>query len=86
MLDDLHEQICAWLADDPVVTATEILARLKAMHPEKFTDKQARTVQRAVKQWRALEARRIIIEGAAVISAGLPSASATASAAVRPTA
>jgi len=86
MLDDLHEQICAWLADDPVVTATEILARLKAMHPEKFTDKQARTVQRAVKQWRALEARRIIIEGAAVISAGLPSASATASAAVRPAA
>jgi hypothetical protein len=50
MLDDLHDQIRAWLAADPGVTATEILARVKALHPDRFTDKQARTVQRAVKQ------------------------------------
>jgi hypothetical protein len=82
MLDDMHEQIRAWLAEAPGVTATEILERLKAMHPDRFTDKQARTVQRAVKQWRAQEARRIIIEGAAAISAGLPSASEIVNAAV----
>jgi hypothetical protein len=44
MLDDLHDQIRAWLAEDPGVTATEILDRLKAMHSDRFTDKQARTV------------------------------------------
>jgi predicted YcjX-like family ATPase len=64
----------------------EILARIKAAHADRFTDKQARTVQRAVKQLRAQEARRIVIEGAAAISAGLRSASATASATVRPAA
>ena len=86
MLDDLQDQIRSWLSEKPGLTATEILGRLKAMHPERFTDKQARTVQRAVKQWRASEARRIIIEGAAAISAGLPSASEMADAAVRPAA
>jgi hypothetical protein len=83
MLDDMHEQIRAWLAEAPGVTATEILVRLKATHPDRFTDKQERTVQRAVKQWRAQEARRIIVEGAAAIGAGLPSVSESASAAIR---
>jgi hypothetical protein len=83
MLDDLHEQIRVWLAEAPGVTATEILERLKAAHPDRFTDKQQRTVQRVVKQWRAQEARRIIIEGAAAISAGLTSASESASAVIR---
>jgi hypothetical protein len=86
MLDDLHEQIRAWVVETPGVTATEILERLKAMHPDRFTDKQERTVQRAVKQWRAQEARRIIVEGAAVIGAGLTSVSESASAAIRPAA
>ena len=86
MLDDMHERIRAWVADAPGVTATEILQRLKAMHPDRFTDKHERTVQRAVKQWRAQEARRIIVEGAAVISAGLASVSESASAAIRPAA
>ena len=68
MLDELHDQMRAWLAEDPGVTATEILELLKAVDPERFTDKQARTVQRAVKQWRAREARRIIIADTAAIS------------------
>jgi hypothetical protein len=86
MLDDMHEQIRTWVADAPGVTATEILQRLRAMHPDRFTDKQERTVQRAVKQWRAQEARRIIVEGAAILSAGLASVSESASAAIRPAA
>ena len=63
MLDDLHDQIKSWPFQKPDLTAVDILARLKALHLDRFTDKQARTVQRAVKQWRALEARRIVIEG-----------------------
>jgi hypothetical protein len=48
----LQDQIRFWLGEDPGVTATdnEILARIKALHPSRFTDKQARTVQHAVKQ------------------------------------
>jgi hypothetical protein len=33
MLDDMHEQIRTWVAEAPGVTATEILQRLRAMHP-----------------------------------------------------
>jgi hypothetical protein len=72
MLDDLHEQIRVWLAEAPGITATEIFGRLTAMHPDRFTDKQARTVQRAVKRWRLQEARRIVLSGAATIGAGIP--------------
>src|SRR5712691_890054 len=40
MLDDMHEQIRVWLAEAPGVTAIEVLGRLKATHPDRFTDKQ----------------------------------------------
>lgn len=70
MLDDLHEQIKAWLTVAPGVTATEILVRIKAMHPDRFTDRQAR----AVKQWRVHQARRIIVESSAAIAAGISAA------------
>jgi hypothetical protein len=68
MLDDLREQIGAWLAEQPGLTAIAILARIKTLHPDRFTDKHARTVQRAVKRWRAEQAHRIIIESAAAIA------------------
>jgi hypothetical protein len=67
MLDDLDEQIRIWVAQEPGVTGIEILRRIKALHPDRFTDKHARTVQRAVKRWRAEAARRIIVETAAEI-------------------
>jgi hypothetical protein len=60
MLDDLREQISAWLSEEPGLSAIAILQRIQALHPDRFTDKHARTVQRAVKQWRAEQARRII--------------------------
>jgi hypothetical protein len=62
MLDDLREQIGAWLSEEPGLPAIVHLARIKSMHPDRFTDKRERTVQRAVKQWRAQQARRIVIE------------------------
>jgi hypothetical protein len=68
MLDDLREQIGAWLAEQPGLPAIATLARIKTLHPDRFTDKHARTVQRAVKRWRAEQAHRIIIESAAAIA------------------
>jgi PAS domain S-box-containing protein len=68
MLDDLRGQIGAWLAEEPGLPAIAILERTKTLHPDHFTDKHARTVQRAVKQWRAEQAHRIITESAAAIA------------------
>jgi hypothetical protein len=41
---------------------------MKTLHPDRFRDKHARTVQRAVKRWRAEQAHRIITESAAAIA------------------
>jgi hypothetical protein len=71
MLDDLQDQIRAWLDHDPTISALEVLTRLKAAHAERFTDKHLRTVQRAVKAWRRHQARRIIMESSVVIAAGI---------------
>jgi hypothetical protein len=50
MLDDLREQIGAWMVEEPGLPAIAILERLKSLHPDRFTDKHERTVQRAVKR------------------------------------
>jgi len=67
MLDDLREPIGAWLSEEPGLPAIAILERIKILHPDRFTDQHARTVQRAVKRWRAEQARRIIAESAVTI-------------------
>lgn len=55
-------KIKPWLAEKLGPTATEILGRLRAMHPERFTDKQAQTVQRAIKPWHASEGAEIGVD------------------------
>jgi hypothetical protein len=67
MLDGVRDQIQAWLDREPTLSAVEILGRLKTADAAGFSDKHLRTVQRAVKLWRAQQARRMIAEGAAVI-------------------
>lgn len=67
MLDDVHDQILAWLNREPATSAASILARLKVAYPERFTDNHLRTLQRAVKVWRGQQARRIILESSTVI-------------------
>ena len=65
--NDLWEQIVAWLSEETGLPAIEILERIKTLHPDRFTDKHARTVRRAVKRWRAEQAHRIIAEHAVTI-------------------
>ena len=69
MLDDLRDQIGAWLAEEPGVPAIAILERLKTLHPGRFSEKHERTVQRAARRWRAEQAHRIITESAAAMMA-----------------
>ena len=67
ILDEVQDQICAWLDGEPTISALEVLRRLTLTHPDRFSDRHLRTVQRAVKAWRGQQARRIITESAAVI-------------------
>jgi hypothetical protein len=67
MLDDVQDQIVAWLDREPTISALEVLQRLKSAHPERFNDSHVRTVKRAVKAWRGRQARRsAIVVGAGV--------------------
>ena len=50
------------------LSTVEILGRLKTADAARTNEKHLRTVQRAVKKWRAQYARRIIAEGAAIIA------------------
>ena len=70
MLDEVQDQIQAWLDREPAISALEVLTRLKATHSDRFTDQHLRTVQRAVKVWRGQQARRIVMASSVALSAG----------------
>ena len=67
MLDPHRADIEAWLDAQAALTGIEVLARLKERHPDRFTDNHLRTVQRMVKAWRALEAKKIIHSATAAL-------------------
>jgi hypothetical protein len=53
--------VCHWLEREPDRTAKELFRRLQAEQPGAFPDGQLRTLQRRVQEWRASEARRLIL-------------------------
>jgi hypothetical protein len=69
MLDPHRIEIDGWLDADPAMTAVDVLKRLKALHPDRFTDNHLRTTQRMVKARRADQAKRVIRCGTAALSA-----------------
>jgi len=50
--------VLRWLQHDPDSTAKELLERLQREHPGTFSDGQLRTLQRRVRQWRQIMARK----------------------------
>jgi hypothetical protein len=78
MLDGVQDRLQAWVHAEPGITAIEVLMRLKAIDPDRFTDKHLRTVQRAVKRGRMQAARRLILESVAAVAAGIPIAADSA--------
>lgn len=72
MLDAVRDELHSWLDAEPGLSAKDVLARLRALAPEGFQDTQLRTVQRAVKVWRARSAREIILGGAGTLTSRLP--------------
>jgi hypothetical protein len=72
MLDPVRDEFHGWLEVEPGLSAKDVLARLQAQAPERFQDTQLRTVQRAVKAWRAQSARAIILGARAALTSLMP--------------
>jgi hypothetical protein len=53
-------QVEAWLQLDPACTTVALLARLKSEFPELISNKQIRTLQRRVKEWRCQYAKQLV--------------------------
>ena len=49
-----------WLLKDPDTNAKDLLARLRSTHPGRFSDAQLRTLQRRVKDWRGVMAKKLV--------------------------
>ena len=65
-------RIVTWLETEPERTAKELLDRVRAEQPGEFSPGQLRTLQRRVKDWRRLAARRLVFAeslGAADVAA-----------------
>lgn len=54
-------QVLAWLEAEPDRTAIDILGALQADQPGAFPDKQIRTLQRRVQEWRSAKAKELIL-------------------------
>lgn len=57
---DVWPKVNGWLLAQPDRTAREIFQRLQAEYPGVFHDHQLRTLQRRVKEWRNIMARRLV--------------------------
>ncbi len=53
-------QVLLWLERDPDTTAKDLMARLSASDPERFSDAQLRTLQRRVKDRRGVMAKKLV--------------------------
>ena len=54
--------VLLWLQKDPDTNAKDLLAKLCTAHPGRFSDTQLRTLQRRVKDWRGVMAKRLVVE------------------------
>ena len=52
--------VLLWLEKDPDTNAKDLLARLHKAHPGRLGDAQLRTLQRRVKDWRGVMARKLV--------------------------
>jgi len=51
-LENVWDEVCSWLVDNPERTATSILLKLQKKYPGQYSEGQLRTLQRRVKSWR----------------------------------
>lgn len=73
---DAWPRVLVSLECEPDQTAKEIFERLRAEEPGAFRPGQLRTLQRRVKQWRAMKARRLVFAEAAPLHGATSESSA----------
>jgi len=56
-------EILVWLQESPDATAKSLFARLVAAYPATFTAGQLRTLQRRIREWRRVMARKLVYAG-----------------------
>ena len=56
-------EILLWLQESPDATAKSLFARLVAAYPDTFTAGQLRTLQRRIREWRRVMARKLVYAG-----------------------
>ena len=67
--------VLVWFQAQPDVTGKGLMARLQSECPDRFTEAQLRTMQRRVKEWRGIMAKKLVYAGtdeASAASSGLP--------------
>jgi hypothetical protein len=52
--------VLRWLQESPETTAKDLFKRLKLEYPGRFADGQLRTLQRRVREWRQVMARKLV--------------------------
>ena len=55
--------VLVWLQAEPYATGKALRARLQSEHPDRFTEVQLRTMQRRVKEWRGIMAKKLVYAG-----------------------
>ncbi len=63
-LEAAWPRVVTWLESEPDATAKGLLQRLQSEAPDAFPDGLLRTMQRRVKEWRRLAARRLVFASA----------------------
>jgi len=58
--ESVWPQVVGWLESEPDANAKEAFERLREAHPGKFAAGQLRTLQRRVREWRAMAVRRLM--------------------------
>jgi len=53
-------EVLRWLQEDPDATAKDLFERLQGKYPGRFPDGQLRTLQRRVREWRQVMARKLV--------------------------
>lgn len=58
--EEVWPDVLQWLQKEPENTAKELFQRLQGYYPGRFPDGQLRTLQRRVKEWRHIMARKLV--------------------------
>ena len=56
----MWSQVLLWLKDNPEATAKSLFERLNREHPGRYTEGQLRTLQRRIREWRQIMARKLV--------------------------